>query len=135
GTLVRHSRQAGRRRCLTPVVDLRRSTPMPPSPTPTLSRQTLDPPGAGLQILEMTTQASIVTEDEADIRLDRWFRRHFPGVTQAAIQELCRTGQVRVDGHRAEAATRLAAGQSVRVPPLPAAPVARPPPEIDEHTA
>ena len=51
-----------------------------------------------------------VTEDEADIRLDRWFRRHFPGVTQGAIQKLCRTGQVRVDGHRADAATRLAAG-------------------------
>jgi 23S rRNA pseudouridine955/2504/2580 synthase len=60
-----------------------------------------------------------VTEDEADIRLDRWFRRHFPDLTQGVIQKLCRTGQVRVDGHRAEAATRLAAGQSVRIPPLP----------------
>jgi 23S rRNA pseudouridine955/2504/2580 synthase len=91
---------------------------MPPSPTPTLSRQTLDPPGAGLQILEMTTQASIVTEDEADIRLDRWFRRHFPGVPQSAIQKLCRTGKIRVDGNRAETATRLSPGQSIRVPPM-----------------
>ena len=57
--------------------------------------------------------------DEADIRLDRWFRRHFPALTKGAIQKLCRTGQVRVDGHRAEAATRLAPGQAVRVPPLP----------------
>ena len=62
--------------------------------------------------------ARIVSDDEADIRLDRWFRRHFPGLTQGAIQKLCRTGQVRVDGHRAEAATRLAPGQSVRIPPL-----------------
>jgi 23S rRNA pseudouridine955/2504/2580 synthase len=61
-----------------------------------------------------------VTEDEADIRLDRWFRRHFPAVTQGAIQKLCRTGQVRVDGKRADAATRLLPGQAVRVPPLPA---------------
>lgn len=60
-----------------------------------------------------------VTADEADIRLDRWFRRRFPGLPQSAIQKLCRTGQVRVDGHRAEAATRLAAGQAVRVPPAP----------------
>ena len=74
-----------------------------------------------------------VTEDEADIRLDRWFRRHFPGVTQGAIQKLCRTGQVRVDGRRADAATRLAAGQSVRVPPLPAPPPPRPePPPVDD---
>jgi 23S rRNA pseudouridine955/2504/2580 synthase len=61
-----------------------------------------------------------VTTDETEIRLDRWFRRHFPGLTQGAIQKLCRTGQVRVDGRRAEAATRLLAGQSVRIPPLPA---------------
>lgn len=72
----------------------------------------------------MTISTRAVTEDEADIRLDRWFRRHFPGVTQGAIQKLCRTGQVRVDGRRAEAATRLAPGQSVRIPPLPAAPSA-----------
>lgn len=64
----------------------------------------------------------MVGEDEADIRLDRWFRRHFPGLTQGAIQKLCRTGQVRVDGRRAETATRLAAGQTVRVPPLSDAP-------------
>jgi 23S rRNA pseudouridine955/2504/2580 synthase len=81
----------------------------------------------------------VVSTDEADIRLDRWFRRHFPGLTQGAIQKLCRTGQVRVDGHRAEAATRLAAGQSVRIPPVPEPPApttAKPPaPDIDPHTA
>jgi len=76
-----------------------------------------------------------VTEDETEIRLDRWFRRHFPGITQAAIQKLCRTGQVRVDGHRADAATRLTAGQSVRIPPLPATPPPKPAPEIDADTA
>ncbi len=74
----------------------------------------------------MSVTARTVSEDEADIRLDRWFRRHFPVVTQGAIQKLCRTGQVRVDGRRAEAATRLAPGQAVRVPPLPAAPPAVP---------
>ena len=60
-----------------------------------------------------------VTDDEAEIRLDRWFRRHFPGTTQGVIEKLCRTGQLRVDGKRAEAATRLAPGQVVRVPPAP----------------
>src|SRR5882757_5546105 len=60
-----------------------------------------------------------VSDDEADIRLDRWFRRHFPGVPQSALQKLCRTGQVRVDCKCAAAATRLASGQPIRVPPLP----------------
>lgn len=63
-----------------------------------------------------------VAADEADIRLDRWFRRHFPALTEGVIQRLCRTGQIRVDGRRVAAATRLAAGQSVRIPPLPSAP-------------
>ena len=62
----------------------------------------------------MAVAARTVSEDEADIRLDRWFRRHFPGLTQGAIQKLCRTGQVRVDGRRVDAATRLAVGQAVR---------------------
>ncbi len=60
-----------------------------------------------------------VSADEADIRLDRWFRRHFPALKQGAIEKLCRTGQVRVDGRRSEANARLAPGQLVRIPPLP----------------
>jgi 23S rRNA pseudouridine955/2504/2580 synthase len=79
----------------------------------------------------MPLAARTVSEDEADIRLDRWFRRHFPGLTQGAIQKLCRTGQVRVDGRRVDAATRLAVGQAVRIPPLPAPPEERPRPVIE----
>jgi 23S rRNA pseudouridine955/2504/2580 synthase len=75
-----------------------------------------------------------VSDDEADIRLDRWLRRHFPGTTQGTIQRLCRTGQLRVDGHRVEAATRLVAGQSVRIPPLPEAPAEPPEPTLDPGT-
>jgi 23S rRNA pseudouridine955/2504/2580 synthase len=75
-----------------------------------------------------------VTEDEADIRLDRWFRRHFPWVTQGVVQKLCRTGQVRVDGKRADAATHLSPGQIVRIPPLPEGPAPAPAaPAIDDR--
>lgn len=86
----------------------------------------------------MGVETRHVSADEAEIRLDRWFRRHFPGTTQAAIQKLCRTGQVRVDGRRAEAATRLSPGQVVRVPPLPRAPIrepAAPPPDGEQVRA
>lgn len=79
----------------------------------------------------MSAALQIVTADEAEIRLDRWLRRHFPGLTQGRIEKLCRTGQVRVDGHRVAAATRLLAGQSVRIPPLPAAHETAPPPRPD----
>jgi 23S rRNA pseudouridine955/2504/2580 synthase len=39
-------------------------------------------------------------------------------VPHSRLEKLLRTGQVRVDGGRAKASTRLQAGQSVRVPPL-----------------
>lgn len=58
-----------------------------------------------------------VTDDESGIRLDRWYKRHFPALSHGALQKLLRTGQVRVDGKRAEASMRLEAGQSIRVPP------------------
>ena len=70
----------------------------------------------------MTIQTRTVVEAEADTRLDRWFRRHFPQLTQGALQKMLRTGQVRIDGKRAEANTRLAPGQEVRIPPLPDGP-------------
>ncbi len=59
---------------------------------------------------------SVAAEDDG-IRLDRWFRRHFPALTHGALQKLLRTGQVRIDGKRAESSSRLAAGQEIRVPP------------------
>jgi 23S rRNA pseudouridine955/2504/2580 synthase len=61
-----------------------------------------------------------VVAGESGMRLDRWFRQHFPQVTQGYLQKLLRTGQVRVDGGRAKAADRLEAGQEIRVPPVPA---------------
>ena len=66
-----------------------------------------------------TVQTIAVTEDETGLRLDRWFKAHFPGLGFGALQKLVRTGQVRVDGKRAETSTRLLPGQMVRVPPLP----------------
>ncbi len=70
----------------------------------------------------MSIQHLTVAPEEADTRLDRWLRRHFPNLTQGALQKLLRTGQIRVDGKRAEANTRLEAAQEVRVPPLPEGP-------------
>jgi len=52
------------------------------------------------------------------MRLDRWFKTHFPGVGFGQLQKLLRSGQVRVDGSRVKTSTRVEAGQVVRVPPL-----------------
>lgn len=63
-------------------------------------------------------QSIEIGPDDIDIRLDRWFRRHFPGLNHIQLEKLLRTGQVRVDGGRVKAAHRLAPGMVVRVPPL-----------------
>ena len=60
----------------------------------------------------------VVTAEEAGMRLDRWFKIHFPQVTFAYLNKLTRTGQVRVAGARAKTNTRLEAEQEIRVPPL-----------------
>ena len=59
-----------------------------------------------------------VAEDEADVRLDRWFKRHFPDLNHGGLEKLLRTGQIRVDGARAKSNHRMKPGQVVRVPPL-----------------
>jgi 23S rRNA pseudouridine955/2504/2580 synthase len=58
-----------------------------------------------------------VATDEEGIRLDRWFRRHYPDLTHGWLRKLLRDGQVRVDGRRASAEQRLIVGQKIRVPP------------------
>ena len=63
-------------------------------------------------------QTHVVPAEEAELRLDRWFKRHFPALSHGRLEKLLRTGQVRVDGRRAKAGLRLAQGQIVRVPPL-----------------
>jgi 23S rRNA pseudouridine955/2504/2580 synthase len=70
-------------------------------------------PAAGPRV-EMLT----VAKDEAGMRLDRWFKEHYPGLGFGHLQKLIRSGQVRVDGGRVQTSSRLGAGSQVRVPPL-----------------
>ena len=60
----------------------------------------------------------IVAPEDEDVRVDKWFHRHFPALGFGRLQKLLRTGQIRVDGRRAKAGQRLAKGQTIRVPPL-----------------
>ncbi len=64
-------------------------------------------------------QTIYVSKDDGDQRLDRWLRRQFPHLQQGRIEKMCRKGDLRVDGGRVKAATRLEIGQAVRIPPLP----------------
>lgn len=72
-----------------------------------------------------------VTAEDGELRLDRWFKRHFPELGHGRLEKLLRTGQVRVDGARVKAGHRVAPGQRIRIPPIGPAPAGakrRPPP-------
>ncbi len=63
-------------------------------------------------------QTLTVGPQDAEQRLDRWFRRQFPHVSQGQIEKMCRKGEIRVDGGRVKASSRVGPGHKVRVPPL-----------------
>ncbi|MEO0402583.1 MAG: RluA family pseudouridine synthase [Pseudomonadota bacterium] len=75
-------------------------------------------------------QIVTVEEGEGDQRLDRWFKRRFPQVSQGMIEKMCRKGDCRVEGGRVKSSTRVEEGQQVRIPPLPD----RPAPAIQRTT-
>ena len=58
-----------------------------------------------------------IDADDDGIRMDRWFKRHYPALTHVLLEKLLRKGEVRLDGKRAKAADRVAAGQTMRLPP------------------
>jgi 23S rRNA pseudouridine955/2504/2580 synthase len=64
----------------------------------------------------MAENATVEADDDG-VRVDRWFKRHYPAFGHGALEKLLRTGQVRVDGKRAKASDRLSTGQVLRLPP------------------
>jgi len=56
-----------------------------------------------------------VTEADTGIRLDRWFKRHFPQVTHGLLEKALRKGDVRVSGKKSKTSDRVEAGQSVEI--------------------
>ncbi len=66
----------------------------------------------------MTRTDEILTVDSRDgtLRLDRWFKRHYPALGHGRLEKLLRTGRIRVDGKRARSNDRVEPGQAIRIP-------------------
>ena len=66
----------------------------------------------------------IIAADDDGIRLDRWFKRHREGTPHALLARWTRSGQITLDGKKADVSDRIAAGQVLVAPhpPAPAAP-------------
>src|SRR5438067_2214764 len=80
-------------------------------------RHSIAPSSTQVCLMALVTR-KVVSRDEDGMRLDRWFRTHYPQVTFAYLNKLARTGQLRVDSRRAKPNTRLEEGQELRIPPL-----------------
>lgn len=67
-----------------------------------------------------------VEKDDEGVRIDRWFKRHYPHVGFGQLQKIMRKGEVRLDGKRVKGSERVEEGQMIRVPPLSDAPKQEP---------
>ncbi len=65
----------------------------------------------------MKTQHTIKDDDDG-IRLDRWFKRHFPGFPHSMLEKQLRKGVIRLDGKKAKSSDRVQAGQVVAAPEI-----------------
>src|SRR6185503_207800 len=59
-----------------------------------------------------------IEEDSAGQRLDNFLVKLLKGVPKTHVYRVIRSGEVRVNKGRAEAQTRLALGDDVRIPPV-----------------
>jgi len=61
---------------------------------------------------------TVITENEHGQRLDNLLLKRCKGVPKSHVYSIVRSGQVRVNGRRADVSYRLQAGDVLRIPPL-----------------
>ncbi len=59
-----------------------------------------------------------ISNDEEGMRLDKWFKKHYPDLPHSHIEKIIRKGEVRLDKKRCKSKDSLQAGQEVRIPPM-----------------
>jgi 23S rRNA pseudouridine955/2504/2580 synthase len=67
---------------------------------------------------QVRVQQVVADEEDAGQRLDNFLIKRLKGVPKTHVYRIVRSGEVRVNGGRAAADTRLAAGDRIRVPPV-----------------
>lgn len=92
--------------------DLRQKADPPPAP----NAEPLD--GLALDSLHNLVRHVDIDEDSAGQRLDNLLIRILKGVPRSHVYQLVRTGQVRINGKRAEVLQRLNIDDRVRIPPV-----------------
>jgi len=114
-TLVKHIIGSGTSRAKPQTKALQRAAAAPAVPLVRPVVAALPEP-----VPESGPQASLVTvsEDYAGQRLDNFLIRQLKGVPKTHVYRIIRSGEVRINKGRAQADTRLEAGDVVRLPPV-----------------
>jgi 23S rRNA pseudouridine955/2504/2580 synthase len=74
--------------------------------------------GAKLQSAAAEVRFLTVDDESAGQRLDNFLFRHLKGVPKTHVYRIIRSGEVRINKGRAQAETRIEAGDVLRLPPM-----------------
>jgi 23S rRNA pseudouridine955/2504/2580 synthase len=92
-------------------ISLRRVSAIPPQRVLVLPMPLQNPPRTSVQNVE-------VAPEEAERRLDNFLSARLKSLPKTLIYRIIRTGQVRINGKRAQAGARVQQGDIVRIPPV-----------------
>ena len=70
------------------------------------------------EVGKKTVSQAMISEDEQGQRLDNFLLRICKGVPKSHVYRIVRSGEVRVNGKRAEVSYRLQSGDTLRIPPI-----------------
>jgi 23S rRNA pseudouridine955/2504/2580 synthase len=70
------------------------------------------------EVSKNSVTQTVITENEQGQRLDNLLLKTCKGVPKSHVYSIVRSGQVRINGRRAEVSYRLQAGDLLRLPPL-----------------
>ena len=63
----------------------------------------------------MTNDSYIVSEDFSTSRLDRWLRKHFPGLSQGEIEIALRRGNIKVNNNKVKSNYRINTNDKISI--------------------
>jgi len=65
-----------------------------------------------------SVEFAVVDEKDDDIRLDRWFQRHYPTLKHGMLERLIKNKNIKVNKAKTTAGTHVHTGDEIRIPPL-----------------
>ena len=65
-----------------------------------------------------SVEFAIVDEKDNDIRLDRWFQRHYPDLKHGMLERLIKNKNIKLNKAKTTAGTHVHTCDEIRIPPL-----------------